>query len=210
MYTGRPEDAQRTLRGRSEALRGRRVRAEKQGGSSGRGVEARGGRATEEVGEAESAQVQNGAKQGEEKEGGCGRSGRCGMAQWDGGALLSPEGRETYTGRPEDAQRTLRGRSEALRGRSEGAQRRAESLRGRSEDAQRTFRGAQRTFRGRSEALRGRSEDSQRTFRGRAEECLQRLYGSRRPGSRPRGAAWASWRSPADFPRPRGQRPAGL
>ena len=39
-------------------------------------MEARGGRATEEVGEAESAQVQNGAKQGEEKEGGCGRSGR--------------------------------------------------------------------------------------------------------------------------------------
>ena len=94
-------------------------------------MEARGGRATEEVGEAESAQVQNGAKQGEEKEGGCGRSGRCGMAQWDGGALPSPECRETYKGRPEDAQRTLRGRSEALRGRSEGAQRRAESLRGR-------------------------------------------------------------------------------
>ena len=91
------------------------------------------------------------------------------MAQWDGGALPSPECRETYKGRPEDAQRTLRGRSEALRGRSEGVQRRAESLRGRSEDAQRTFRGAQRTFRGRSEALRGRSEDSQRTFRGRAE-----------------------------------------
>ena len=57
---------------------------------------------------------------------------REGVAQWDGGALPSPECRETYKGRPEDAQRTLRGRSEALRGRSEGAQRRAESLRGRS------------------------------------------------------------------------------
>ena len=52
---------------------------------------------------------------------------REGVAQWDGGALPSPECRETYKGRPEDAQRTLRGRSEALRGRSEGAQRRAET-----------------------------------------------------------------------------------
>ena len=102
---------------------------------------------------------------------------REGVAQWDGGALPSPECRETYKGRPEDAQRTLRGRSEALRGRSEGAQRRAESLRGRSEDAQRTFGGAQRTFRGRSEALRGRSEDSQRTFRGRAEDSQRTFRG---------------------------------
>ena len=148
-------------------------------------MEARGGRATEEVGEAESAQVQNGTEQGEEKEGGCGRSGRCGMAQWDGGALLSPEGRETYTGRPEDAQRTLRGRSEALRGRSEGAQRRAGSLRGRSEDAKRTFRGAQRTLRARSEdaqrTLRGLAENVQRTLRGRAEDAQRMRRGVQRP-----------------------------
>ena len=127
--------------------------------------------------------------------------------EWDGGPLPSPEGRETYKGRPEDAQRTLRGRAEALRGRSEGAQR---TLRGRPEDAQRTLRGAQdrsedvqRTLRGRSEALRGRSEnvqrrsedaprtrrerseDAQRTRRGRAEdaqrcsEAAQRMFRGR-------------------------------
>ena len=66
---------------------------------------------------------------------------REGVAQWDGGALPSPECRETYKWRPEDAQRTLRGRSEALRGRSEDVQ---ATLRGRSEDVQRrsgAFRG---------------------------------------------------------------------
>ena len=119
---------------------------------------------------------------------------REGVAQWDGGALPSPECRETYKGRPEDAQRTLRGRSEALRGRSEGAQRRAESLRGRSEDAQRTFRGAQRTFRGRSEALRGRSEDSQRTFRGRAEDAQRALRGRAEDAQRRSEAAQRMFR----------------
>ena len=83
---------------------------------------------------------------------------REGVAQWDGGALPSPECNETYKERPEDAQRTLRGAQR----RSEDAQRACKGAQNRSEDAQRTLRGRSEALRGRSEDVQRRSEDAQK------------------------------------------------
>ena len=85
------------------------------------------------------------------------RKSACPSLLWDGGALPFPECRETYKGRPEEAQRTLRGAQRTLRGRSE-------AFRARSEDAQRRSEDTQRT-------RRERSEDAQRTRRERSEDA---------------------------------------